>query len=257
MNIIETIRFSEFNDELKLDNLFDILNNWINTGINFETDIPDRFIDMISKGVVRLDIKKYPSLQKFEVFLYDWDGKTQIRFVIRFNKFAIVTGEIDYWLVDHQDKITVQIDVYDTNTNIINRFKEILIDDIIPSILKTPENHIALVFKKLMDDKLIQEVGFIPVYTREYPFGYMYKIEDFSTWKNMYSDTYKQFIRIDKYSKIVNNFLHINITWLNVNEDFIIPLDDLVELELLIRQIQLKVMDEINKMGIAERENPY
>jgi len=257
MNIIETKRFSEFNDKLRLYNLFDILKNWIITGIKFETDIPDRFIEMISKNVVRLDIKKSPDLQKFELFLYDWDGKTQVRLVIGFNKFAIVTGEIIYWLVDHQDKITEQIDVYDTDTNIINRFKEILIDDIIPSILKTPENHIALVFQDLMDDELMRDIGFVTVYTKNYPFGYMYKIEDFSIWKNLCSDTYKQIIRIDKHSKVVNDFLYINITWLNANEDFIIPLDNLVELELLIRQIQLKVIDEINKMGIAERENPY
>lgn len=257
MNIIETKRFSEFNDELRLDNLFDILKNWIKTDIELDTDIPDRFIEMILKNVVKLNITRTRDLQGFEVFLYDWDGKTQLKLVIGFNKFAIVTGEINYWLVDHQDKITEQIDIYDTDTNIINRIKEILIDDIIPSILKTPENHIALVFQDLMDDKLIQEVGFVQVYTKNYPFGYMYKIEDFSTWKECSSDTYKQFIRIDKHSKVVNNFLHINITWLNVNEDFMIPLDDLVELELLIRQIQLKVMDEINKMGIAERENPY
>lgn len=257
MSIIETKNFSEFNDELRLDNLYDILKNWIKTDIKFETDIPDRFIEMVSKDVVRVGITRTPNLQKFEVFLYDWDGKTQIRLVIGFNKFAIVTGEIIYWLVDHQDKITEQIDVYDTDTNIINRFKEILVDDIIPSILKTPENHIALVFQNLIDDELMCDVGFVPVYTKKYPFGYMYKIEDFNTWKNMCSDTYKQLIRIDKHSKVVNNFLHINITWLNVSKDFIIPLDDLVELELLIRQIQLKFMDEINKMGIAERENPY
>lgn len=242
MSLIEAIPFSEYNPDINLlVNLKNKLDDWISS-VFVDPYLPDEFQEMCNKNIIRLSCSPLGKNKDYlSLLIYDWEHKNSLSFTVKIGEFGRFKCDLHYLTIDGGQTLQ-EVDFY--KDNILSILDVILLKELIPSILKTPDNYIALVFQNLVDDRTMCDMGFIQVATRNIIFGYKLIGR-------------KECIKILNNYNISSGFLELEIEDPFKNVDsYIISLDNLVELECIIRQKQVEFISEINKMELEKEENP-